>query len=381
MPNELSGAMPAPSTEQELRDVILSLSHVKVVGGGSKSALSAGANVSIKNIRGIVEYLPDEYTITVRSGTPLAEIQAALDEQNQYLPFDPPFSAAGATIGGTVAAGVSGPGRFRYGGVRDFLLGVTFLTGDGRLVTGGGKVVKNAAGFDIPKLMVGSLGHWGILTELTFKVFPFAKRTLTATMDCATWPAAVDLAQRLSVAPLDLMCLELAPPNQVVVRFGGQPDSLPERAASIRRMSGDIGWQEMSDDTLFWRDAANLTWATAGQVSAGQVSAEQSLVRMPLTPAQLTAAEEVLASTGSQSQSKITRRYSVGGNLLWLAGKHERVEAAIGQLTTELGREASPIWGNWDSTALGAGAPSLLASRLRKVFDPSDRLIDSPAKV
>jgi hypothetical protein len=185
---------------------------------------------------------------------------------------------------------------------------------------------------------------------------------------------------------LDLMCLELAPPNQIVVRFGGQPDSLPERAASIRRMSGDVGWQEMSDDTLFWRDAANLTWASAeqastGLASAGLASTGHSLVRMPLTPAQLTAAEEVLASTGSQSQSKITRRYSVGGNQLWLAGEHERVEAAIGQLTKQLGREASPIWGNWESTALGAGPPSLLASRLRKVFDPSDRLIDSPAKV
>ena len=95
-----------------------------------------------------------------------------LAEHGQYLPFDPPLAAAGATLGGTVAAGLSGPGRYRYGGVRDFVLGVRFVDGMGNLVRGGGKVVKNAAGFDFPKLMVGSLGRLGVLAELSFKVFP-----------------------------------------------------------------------------------------------------------------------------------------------------------------------------------------------------------------
>ena len=93
-------------------------------------------------------------------------------KQGQYLPFDPMLSAAGATIGGTVAAGISGPGRYRYGGIRDFLLGVQFISSDGAVINAGGKVVKNAAGFDIPKLLVGSLGRLGVMTELTFKVFP-----------------------------------------------------------------------------------------------------------------------------------------------------------------------------------------------------------------
>ena len=88
------------------------------------------------------------------------------------MPCEALFAEAGATLGGTVAAATSGPGRLRFGGVRDFLLGVRFVTGDGRVVFGGGKVVKNAAGFDLPKLMVGGLGRFGVLTELTFKVFP-----------------------------------------------------------------------------------------------------------------------------------------------------------------------------------------------------------------
>lgn len=391
MATDPAGEPLTPKTDEQLRDVILSQPRVRVVGGGSKPTLSAGANVSLEHIRGIVEYLPDEYTITVRAATPIAEIQAALDEHHQYLPFDPPFSSGGATIGGTVAAGVSGPGRFRYGGVRDFVLGVTFLSGDGRFISGGGKVVKNAAGFDIPKLMVGSLGEWGILTELTFKVFPFPKKTLTLTMQGDSWSQVVGLAHRLAVAPLDLMCLELAPPNQLAVRLGGQPDSLPERAACIKRFfeestgrasgtpahqestgraSGTLAHQELTDDRNYWRDAADLTW----------VEPNQSLIRMPLNPSQLESAEEALAGVFANSElGPVSRRYSVGGNLLWMAGEHDAVERCTRQLASDLKRSAVALFGEWGDRTVGAPSPSPMASRLRRVFDPTDRLVDVPS--
>ncbi|NJN81466.1 MAG: FAD-binding protein, partial [Caldilineaceae bacterium] len=145
------------------------------VGGGSKPALSTPrdrAALEMRSLTGILEYDPGEYTITALAGTGLSEVQATLAANGQYLPFDPPLADRGATLGGTVAAGLSGPGRVRYGGVRDFLIGVRFVDGRGRLVRGGGKVVKNAAGFDLPKLFVGSLGTLGLLVETTFKVFP-----------------------------------------------------------------------------------------------------------------------------------------------------------------------------------------------------------------
>ena len=106
------------------------------------------------------------------AGTRVSEVVATLGEQGQYLPFDPLLADSGATIGGTVASNASGPGRFRFGGIRDFLLGVRFVDGRGNCIRGGGQVVKNAAGFDYPKLLVGSQGKLGLIYELTFKVFP-----------------------------------------------------------------------------------------------------------------------------------------------------------------------------------------------------------------
>src|SRR5690606_27154197 len=138
--------------------------HVR--GGGTKTALSRPADgaalLATSGLSGILEYEPGEFTFTARAGTPLSEIERALAENGQYLPFDPPLVKHGAPLGGTIAAGLSGSGRQRCGGVRDFLIGVRFVDGQGQLVRGGGKVVKNAAGFDLPKLLIGSVGRLGV---------------------------------------------------------------------------------------------------------------------------------------------------------------------------------------------------------------------------
>ncbi|MEO5957967.1 MAG: FAD-binding protein, partial [Opitutaceae bacterium] len=156
-----------PSSVAELTDAVQSATRVIVVGTGTKPRLSAVASdvvrISTAKLRGIVEYEPSEFTFTALAGTPVKEIVAALAERGQYLPFDPLLAQAGATIGGTVAAGLSGPGRFRFGGLRDFILAVQFVDGGGRLLRMGGKVVKNAAGFDLPKFFVGSAGRFGAL--------------------------------------------------------------------------------------------------------------------------------------------------------------------------------------------------------------------------
>ena len=118
--------------------------RVLAIGARTKPRLSAvGENVAListRGLSGIIAYDPGEFTFTALAGTPLREIRAALTERGQYLPFDPPLVDAGATIGGTVAAGLSGPGRFRYGGVRDFILAVQFADGTGQLLRGGAKV-------------------------------------------------------------------------------------------------------------------------------------------------------------------------------------------------------------------------------------------------
>src|SRR5688500_13334503 len=143
----------------------------------------------------------------------------------------------GATLGGTVAAGLSGPGRYRYGGVRDFILGVRYVDGTGELVRGGGKVVKNAAGFDLPKLFGGSLGQLGALVELSFKVFPRPEATLTLRHTLPTLEAALAALQRLYLAPLDMEALDLTVDGDgpaLWVRLGGLGHVLAARAERVR---------------------------------------------------------------------------------------------------------------------------------------------------
>ena len=159
--------------------------RVLPVAGGTKPGVSTprGHDVQqldLSGLSGVLEYDPAELTITALAGTPVREVDSALEEHGQHLPFDPPLMAAGATLGGVVATGASGAGAWRHGGVRDFIIGVRFVDGTGRLVAGGGKVVKNAAGFDLPKLMVGSAGRLGVIVQLSFKVFPRPIATTTA---------------------------------------------------------------------------------------------------------------------------------------------------------------------------------------------------------
>ncbi len=146
-----------------------------IVGGGSKAfycRACAGERLEVSGHRGIVAYEPTELVITARTGTPLAEIEAALAANNQMLPFEPPHFTEHATFGGMVAAGLSGPRRPWGGSVRDAVLGVKLLNGRGEVLRLGGQVMKNVAGYDVSRLMVGALGTLGVLLEVSVKVLP-----------------------------------------------------------------------------------------------------------------------------------------------------------------------------------------------------------------
>ncbi len=188
-----------PTTLDQLCEAVSAEPTVQAVGGRTKTALSAplpgATEIDVTGLSGVIEYEPGEYTFTAYAGTRLSIIAAVLAEHGQFLPFDPPLMRAGATLGGTVAGGLSGPGRYRYGGVRDFILGVRYVDCSGELIRAGGKVVKNAAGFDIPKLMAGSLGMFGVLAELTFKVFPAPQAYATLVVQCIDPGEAVDVLQ------------------------------------------------------------------------------------------------------------------------------------------------------------------------------------------
>jgi glycolate oxidase FAD binding subunit len=180
---------------------------LRLRGGGSKDFWGqslTGDVLDTRAYRGIVSYEPSELVVTVRAGTPLAELEAALAEKGQCLAFEPPHFGEGATVGGMVAAGLSGPARATAGAVRDYVLGARFINGLGEHLTFGGQVMKNVAGYDVSRLMAGSWGTLGLITEVSLKVLPVAPAE--ATLMCAGLPqkAALDLLHRWGGQPLPL---------------------------------------------------------------------------------------------------------------------------------------------------------------------------------
>jgi glycolate oxidase FAD binding subunit len=155
---------------------------LRIRGGGSKDFYGeppTGELLETAPLAGITSYEPSELVVTVRAGTPLAELEAVLAERGQCLPFEPPHFAGGATVGGMVAAGLSGPARASVGSVRDYVLGATIVNGKGEVLTFGGQVMKNVAGYDVSRLMVGALGTLGLIAELSLKVLPVAPAEAT----------------------------------------------------------------------------------------------------------------------------------------------------------------------------------------------------------
>jgi len=184
---------------------------LRLRGAGSKDFWGQSLTDEVLNTRayqGIVSYEPSELVVTARCGTPLAELEAALAEKGQCLAFEPPHfgqgAAQGATVGGMVAAGLSGPARATSGAVRDFILGARFINGLGEHLTFGGQVMKNVAGYDVSRLMAGSWGTLGLITEVSLKVLPVAPAE--ATLMCAGLPqkTALDLLHRWGGQPLPL---------------------------------------------------------------------------------------------------------------------------------------------------------------------------------
>ena len=342
---------------QPIQDAVLHQDHLRPVGGNTKPALSEGGNLDVSELSGVLEYDPQEYTLTALAGTPLKEVSVLLAEHDQYLPFDPPFAAAGATLGGTVAAGLSGPGRFRYGGVRDFLLGVRFVSGEGRVITGGGKVVKNAAGFDFPKLMVGSLGQFGVMVELTFKVFPRPEAYASLCVDTQKLQDAAATMQRLAMSNFELSCLNFEPPHRLLLRVGGMFEALPTRVESLKAftdLEGEV--LEGEADEALWHEQREFLW----------LPEHHALVKIALGPQKVAGLEEALAETKVQAP----RRYSVGGNVAYLAWPDEADRSSLDGVLKQLELPALAVTGAWPTPLLGQQKGQTFMQRILQVLDP-----------
>jgi len=172
---------------EAVREAVHARQALRIKAGGTKDFYgypAQGEPLDVSTHSGVVEYDPGELVITCRAGTALSEIRSTLLENGQHLPFEPPAFGDGATVGGTVACGLSGPRRPWAGSLRDYLLGVKLVNGDGEIVQYGGQVMKNVAGYDVSRLVAGSMGTLGVVLETSFKVLPVPARERTLQFDC-----------------------------------------------------------------------------------------------------------------------------------------------------------------------------------------------------
>lgn len=220
---------------------------VRIRGSGSKDfygGVPKGEVIDTTRYTGIVDYAPEELVITARAGTPLAEIEAALAAQGQMLPFEPPHFGPRATLGGCVAAGLSGPRRASLGAVRDFVLGVHMMDGKADALRFGGQVMKNVAGYDVSRLMTGSLGTLGLILDVSLKVLPRPKAEATVQFECDE-AQALDKMNRWAGEPLPISatCYH----DQVLtLRLSGAETAV--QAAQVK-----LGGQVLAAGEEFWR--------------------------------------------------------------------------------------------------------------------------------
>ncbi|WP_454876140.1 glycolate oxidase subunit GlcE [Pseudomonas farris] len=225
---------------------------LRIQGGNTKAFLGrevAGEILDTRAHRGIVSYDPTELVISVRAGTPLSELFAALDAAGQMLPCEPPSFGEGATVGGMIAAGLSGPRRPWSGSVRDFVLGTRVISGLGTHLRFGGEVMKNVAGYDLSRLMVGSYGCLGVLTEVSLKVLPKPRQCLSISLDIDCARALANLAQ-WGQQPLPISAAS-HDGERLYLRFEGGEGSV---AAAHQRLGGepmDSGyWADLNEQRL-----------------------------------------------------------------------------------------------------------------------------------
>ena len=353
----------SPESLAEVQEAVSGARRVLPHGAGTKPALSGApegeadlTHLDLSALSGITEYDPAELTLTAQANTPLADLAAALSEHGQYLPFDPPLQAAGATLAGAVAAASSGPGAFRYGGVRDFVIGVALIDGTGRLVHGGGKVVKNAAGFDLPKLMVGSAGRLGVMVGLSVKVLPAPRATLELAFAPPSREAALEAMGRLGRGPVQLDALELDEVGRLRLRLGGAEEVLHSRA---RRLETILGLEPVSVEGADGLDP--LAWMPAGSRA----------VRVVLHLAQAAVLLDTLGAVAAPV------RLSLGGNLAWVAWPGDRPPEELDRRLTKLGLAGMALTGPpGPRPLLGAASGGAFATRIRAALDPDHRFLE-----
>jgi glycolate oxidase FAD binding subunit len=239
----------APTNTEEVAAILRAASThsaaVEPTGGGTKlawgTAVHPQVQLSTRNLTGIREHVWQDMTATVAAGTPWSVMERELARHNQRVALDPIFPDR-ATVGGVIATNDSGVLRRRYGSLRDLVLGMTIVLADGTIARSGGKVVKNVAGYDLPKLLIGSFGTLGVITEVTFRLHPLAAGTLSFTARSVSITQLADLMHRIIAAPLSLEAMQLRNEDAnfgLDIQLASEPDALRNQEQQLRALAND----------------------------------------------------------------------------------------------------------------------------------------------
>jgi len=336
--------------EERIRAAVADRRPLRIRGGGTKDFYGdqiAGDPLDVREVTGIVSYAPGELVLTARGGTPLAEIESALDAHGQMLAFDPPRHAAATTLGGVVASGLSGPRRPHAGAARDFVLGTRVIDGTGTSLVFGGQVIKNVAGFDVSRLMTGALGTLGVLTEVSLKCLPRPKAESTRVLECDA-PAALRLMNEWGGRPLPISatCFHA---KRLWVRLSGAP-------AAVSSATTIVGGEGV-DGADFWDGLRN----------------QSHVYFRPATEGRATLWRLSLRSTAPCVDWSADVMIEWGGALRWVRSETALAPDAMREFATQYGGHAT-LYRSADKSA-GAFQPLpapmwALHERLKQVFDP-----------
>jgi glycolate oxidase FAD binding subunit len=385
-----------PASEEEVAAVV-SLAdrdglHVLVRGGGTELGLGSpptGGDILLSTSRldAVLEHEPHDQTIVVQAGKQLSELQQYLARTGQWLALDPPLPVA-ATIGGIVATNASGPRRLRFGAVRDQIIGIRVVLADGTAAKGGGKVVKNVAGYDLPKLFCGALGTLGVVVAANFRLYPLTAYRSTVTLDAATREPLCALALKLSASTLTPTAIDLLGPGNgtptcvLAARFeSGVEAAVQNQSAALLSLAEDLSGQarvlEAEEEAIFWRAADGMSRSGAGS-DPGAV-----LLRVNMVPTEVSAWLGQLESVSAAKGLATRWRAHLGHGTVyaWIAGDAERMPSSVEELRAAarnsggslIVTQASPellrrldVWGSVSALEL--------MRRVKQRFDPNSTL-------
>ncbi|MEJ6393612.1 FAD-binding protein [Gymnodinialimonas sp. 2305UL16-5] len=369
----------SPATEAELSAAIAEAKGaLKIVGGGTRAvgAVDGAAQVvSTAAMTGVELYDPGALTLVVRAGTPLAEVQALLATEGQMLPFEPVdlsmlMGRTGAsTIGGVVAANASGPRRVQAGACRDALIGVRFVDGSGIVVKNGGRVMKNVTGYDLVKLMAGSWGTLGVLSEVAFKVLPKLNGATLAVRGVDPDVALAAMTRAIG-SPYDVTGAASVPGEAAFLRVEGLETSVAYRVGQLKDLLGDLGDVDVLDDpeasAQLWRRIGEVRDFADGSTAIWRVSMKPSdLVEHLLPDAVLDGAEYRLDWAGGLAWIRVNAADGVVERQRALQAKVARLggHATLFKAPAEVLAQVSAF----QPEANGVAA---LSRGLRQKFDP-----------